>query len=86
MKDLDLPPSSTILFTIISLSTSTPISSILFNISGKLCISITAVTIVFLPFSGFIDDFVLPPEIRDKESRIIDFPAPVSPVKTDSPF
>ena len=49
-------------------------------------ISIIAVIIVLFPFSGFIDDFVLPPEIRDKESRIIDFPAPVSPVKTESPF
>ena len=40
----------------------------------------------FFTLSGLIDDFVLPPEISDKESRIIDFPAPVSPVKTDSPF
>ena len=51
----------------------------------KFVISINAETLIGLPLLGLKLDFALSPVIKLRESRIIDLPAPVSPVRTHKP-
>ena len=85
IKHLFFPSVFITLFTKISSSYSISNSLRVSFTFVKFVISINAETLIGLPLFGLKLDFALSPVIKLRESRIIDFPAPVSPVRTHKP-